>query len=301
MWPYSWNKCYASNPTGYTGYDYLLGNKNNGCDSNPPYGFKPNVARSMPELDIFEVMIFSSAVNSTIDSRSVASLQLAPLMAEGLSILDDETKDGVCLEESLPVKFQDQWCTRPYDGAADGGPGLCLCSPPNGPNALSKGWCAANMSDPTSKRSRPGNVVQDSMSGVYQLNDSHFSSFHTYGMLWTPSSSPLADDGLVRFYIDGAPWYEVRETALKERLDEMGNVLAYERKIPREPMYIILNLALSYQWTPISSSLSSQLPAELLVDYIRVYQPIGSNHSETLSCSPPSYPTSQYVACNPWK
>ena len=45
------------------------------------------------QIDIFEVMILSSD-NSTddIDSRSVASLQLAPLMAEGLSILDDVTK-----------------------------------------------------------------------------------------------------------------------------------------------------------------------------------------------------------------
>ena len=105
---------------------------------------------------------------------------------------------------------------------------------------------------------------------VYELNDSHFSSFHTYGMLWTPSSSLTADDGLVRFYVDGVPWYEIRETALKERLDEIGSVTAYERKIPREPMYIILNLALSYQWTPISPLLPDQLPAELLIDYIRV-------------------------------
>ena len=228
MWPYSWNKCYDSNPTGYTGYDYLLGSKNNGCDSNPPYGFKPNVARTVPEIDIFEVMIFSSAVNSSIDSRSVASLQMAPLMAEGLSILDDETKAGVCFEETLPCKFQDQWCTRPYDGASDGGPGLCLCNPPNGANALSKGWCSANMSDPTSKRPRPGNVVQDSMSGILELNDSHFASFHTYGLHWTPSSSLTADDGFVRFYIDDLPWYEIRESALKERLDEFGNVLACE-------------------------------------------------------------------------
>ena len=80
MWPYSWNKCYPENPTGYSGYDYLQGSKNNGCDANPPYGWEPFVARTMPELDIFEVMIISSQVNSTIDSRSVASLQLAPLM-----------------------------------------------------------------------------------------------------------------------------------------------------------------------------------------------------------------------------
>ena len=48
-----------------------------------------------------------------------------------------------------------------------------------------------------------------------------------------------------------------------------------ERKIPFEPMYIIMNLCLSWQWTPIDPDLPSTLPAEMLVDYVRVYQEVG--------------------------
>ncbi len=42
----------------------LLGSRHSACDSNPPYGWKPNVARTFPEIDIFEVMIKQADVGA---------------------------------------------------------------------------------------------------------------------------------------------------------------------------------------------------------------------------------------------
>ena len=57
--------------------------------------------------------------------------------------------------------------------------------------------------------------------------------------------------------------------------------------------YLILNVALSYAWSQIHPDLP--LPAEMLVDYVRVWQRPGAI---SIGCSPPEAPTQQYIACN---
>lgn len=74
-----------------------------------------------------------------------------------------------------------------------------------------------NRSDPNAYRERGGSVVQDAVSGKMSLSKTHFDNFHTYGCWWSPSSSPGAKDGFIRFYMDGVPWYEVQELVLQVR------------------------------------------------------------------------------------
>lgn len=299
-WPYSWSKCYPDNPSGFTGYDYLKGSRYNPCSSNPPYGFTPGVARTFPEIDIFEVKIVSTGANSPIDARAVASLQLAPIMAEGLSFSDNVTSQYVCFNSSQPHNYYNEFCYRPWSGPSDGGPGFCTCPlTPNEPRSN----CYTEPGDASSGygNNRGGNVVQDALSGKFIMNQTHFDEFHTYGLYWQPNSSPDAHDGYMRFYVDDEPWYEIQDKVLQERRDANGNILAYERTIPYEPMYIIMNLAASNQWTWIDPALPATFPVDMVIDYVRVYQTAGSNHTETLSCDPPSMPTSQFIACNPWK
>lgn len=41
--------------------------------------------------------------------------------------------------------------------------------------------------------------------------------------------------------------------------------------------YIIINVGLSYQWAYIDPNIKDALPAEMLVDYVRVYQQVGAS------------------------
>jgi beta-glucanase (GH16 family) len=70
------------------------------------------------------------------------------------------------------------------------------------------------------------------------------SAFHTYGIDWQP--------GRITWYIDGVERAEVTE------------------HVPATAMYLIVNLAVGGNW-PGAPDSSTEFPAEVLVDYIRVY------------------------------
>jgi len=61
-----------------------------------------------------------------------------------------------------------------------------------------------------------------------------------------------------------------------------------QRLISEEPMSIVLNLALSETFQTDETT----LPAQLLIDYVRVYQRTGSTN---LGCSTSNYPTADYI------
>ncbi|PVF97040.1 concanavalin A-like lectin/glucanase [Serendipita vermifera] len=63
-----------------------------------------------------------------------------------------------------------------------------------------------------------------------------------------------------------------------------------DRPIPKEPMYILINFGISHGFSPISDNL--RYPAEMHVDYIRVYQ-----HKDAINygCDPEGYPTTSYI------
>ena len=69
------------------------------------------------------------------------------------------------------------------------------------------------------------------MSGVLELDKSHFDSFHTYGVWWKPNTTPQDTDGFVRFYRDGIPWYEIRDTALIVSREDFGKKLGGEGEV----------------------------------------------------------------------
>lgn len=72
-----------------------------------------------------------------------------------------------------------------------------------------------------------------------------------------------------------------------------GNV--GQRIISEEPMSIILNLGLSYNWVDIDFD-ALRFPAVLHVDYVRWYQREGE---ETVTCDPPGYETTEYIRRHP--
>ena len=64
-----------------------------------------------------------------------------------------------------------------------------------------------------------------------------------------------------------------------------------QRLVSQEPMYIILNLGISESFQRINWA-QLGFPAQMLVDYVRVYQ---REDEPNLGCDPPEMPTSQYI------
>ncbi|EJF62408.1 beta-glucan synthesis-associated [Dichomitus squalens] len=64
-----------------------------------------------------------------------------------------------------------------------------------------------------------------------------------------------------------------------------------ERPVPGEPMYIIMNLGMSFNFGPVDLA-HLPFPVHMRVDYIRVYQP---SNAINIGCDPKDYPTAAYI------
>lgn len=58
---------------------------------------------------------------------------------------------------------------------------------------------------------------------------------------------------------------------------------------------MILNLGISNSWSWIDFA-NLNFPTTMHVDYVRIYQKAGH---ESVTCDPPGYPTTQYIAKHP--
>ncbi len=72
-------------------------------------------------------------------------------------------------------------------------------------------------------------------------------NWHVYGLEWSPNA--------IIWYLDGVEQWRFTNASA----------------IPREPMYLIMNLAVGGAW-PGSPNSSTQFPAEFLIDYVRIWQ-----------------------------
>ncbi|KDN43286.1 hypothetical protein RSAG8_06253, partial [Rhizoctonia solani AG-8 WAC10335] len=95
------------------------------------------------------------------------------------------------------------------------------------------------------------------------------------------------EDGYIQWVTDDSPVFMVKAAGLgPDPLTEIG-----PRPIPLEPMYILLNLGMSYNFGPIDFT-HLVFPVYMLVDYIRVYQASGK---QNIGCNPKDYPTADYI------
>lgn len=79
-----------------------------------------------------------------------------------------------------------------------------------------------------------------------------FSQYHVYAIEWSPSS--------IKWFVDGNQFWEANIANSINGTDEF-----------HRPFFILLNLAVGGNW-PGSPDGSTPFPAEMLVDYVRVYQ-----------------------------
>ncbi|MHA6485186.1 carbohydrate binding domain-containing protein [Paenibacillus sp. strain BS8-2] len=92
--------------------------------------------------------------------------------------------------------------------------------------------------------------------------------FHTYGVEWEP--------GEIRWYVDG----ELYQTL--NNWDSWGTGLPAKYAYPApfdEPFCMIMNLAIGGNYDGGRKPADSDLPAEMIVDYVRVYEPDGWSYS----------------------
>jgi len=141
----------------------------------------------------------------------------------------------------------------------------------------------------------------DALSANTGLKSTHFGEQHIYRVEWYPGSK-----GYLRWYLDGEFLYALDNEALIN-----GGIM------PEEPMYILLNTAISSNWgfpapcppgcacdcyecgnekcdcarTP---GFCETLPAHYLVDWIRVYQEKDDPKMWT-GCSSPDFPSQRYI------
>lgn len=264
--------------------------KINACDNNPGNGFLPNQGRGSPEIDIFEVMPgHFMPYQGYVQGFMSNSLQISP----GIAKTDwKRPVNGHHLNESC------HW----YDGLRIGD---------NDNSEYNWGFwgqeCGPDkIKDPRYK------YMQDALSLNTLLNDTHFTYNHRYRIEWQPGNG-----GYLEWYLDDSFIFGIDDETLNNRTGST---------IPYEPLYLILNTALSNNWgfpepcdkehcdacyhcydchnpdcqcsLPEGLWNCKVLPTHMTIDYIRLYQD-KSDPSHTIGCSPDKYPTATYIKNNP--
>ncbi|KAJ2656222.1 hypothetical protein IWW48_005131 [Coemansia sp. RSA 1200] len=143
---------------------------------------------------------------------------------------------------------------------------------------------AANM---TRYNSYIGGTFQQSVSGLYYIDPaySNGNKFMTYGFEYRPGPK-----GYIRWFVDQKPvWHLDARAVGPNALSKVS-----QRIISEEPMYIIMNLGISGSFSYVNPNL--KFPAQLTIDYIRLYQ---DPDNIRLSCDPPDHPTGEYIQNHP--
>lgn len=146
----------------------------------------------------------------------------------------------------------------------------------------------------------------DALSANMHINHSHYDEFHTYRVEWEPSDEE-GNGGHIKWFADNELVYGIGGDVLKKT----------SALIPNEPMYMLLNTAISDSWgfpipcptgcscecyecgnpdceCALPPNFCNNLPAHFEVDYVRVYQAIDDpNH--VLGCSTKARPTSTFI------
>ena len=146
----------------------------------------------------------------------------------------------------------------------------------------------------------------DALSANMQLNDTHYEEHHTYRVEWEPPNSN-GTGGYIRWYTDDDFVFGITGDSLT----------VMQTEIPSEPMYLIMNTAVSSHWgfpAPCPSGCSCEcfqcgkrqcecglpdgycenFPASFDIDYVRVYQAV-DEPKHLLGCSPPQKPTDLFI------
>lgn len=124
--------------------------------------------------------------------------------------------------------------------------------------------------------------------GFQDVNLPDAQKYVTYAVEYEPDWNNNGG-GYVTWYVDGKPtWTVTGDTLPPSTVMEISR-----RNIPTEPMSVIINLGMSPGFQEVDFTAGGvAFPAQMKVDYVRVYQQKGA---EKMSCDPPDHPTSDYI------
>ena len=146
----------------------------------------------------------------------------------------------------------------------------------------------------------------DAISANTRLSKSHYTDHHLYRVEWEPPSNN-GTGGYVRWYVDNQFTFGIRG----------DNLNLTKTQIPSEPMYMIMNTAISSTWgfpycpktnkcctcfecgnpkcsCGLPQGFCQNLPAHMTIDYVRVYQAFGST-TQNVGCSTADRPTKRFI------
>lgn len=133
-----------------------------------------------------------------------------------------------------------------------------------------------------------GGVYQQAVSGLTNLNNDWYDgkAYQKYSFEYEPGS-----EGYITWHVgDFETW-----TMDARSVGPNGNV--GQRTIPQEPMSMIINFGMSNGFSALNlTGLAKLMPATMRVDYVRIYQ---DEDNELMTCDPPGYPTTEYIAMHP--
>lgn len=294
-WPWSYDRCDGGVQ------DLETKQEINACSAAPGHGMHPHQGRGAPEIDIFEVMPGHNMPGheGLVKAFMSSSLQVAP----GIDSTRNRPKNGEKLGPNTTWYSSLEY--NPSVSALNDGFWGAMCGP---------------VEDPTPRQEHK--YQEDAISVNTDLNQTHFDSMHVYRLEWEPGSTE--GGGYIEWYLDDDFIFGISGDDLAATTGAM---------IPAEPMYLILNTAISHRWgmpepcdiahcpmcwrcydctnpdcqctLPDGMKGCKNLPAEMRIDYIRLYQD-ADNQKHTVGCSPPGYPTSEYIAAHqedyaPWR
>lgn len=294
VWPYSFNKCDTRN---------RRSQEVNACAAVNHYGLDSFTGRGAPEIDILEAMQGEvGPLPNTFIERPYqsTSLQIAPGIEIDRPVLGKRPNmvRWLCaMFMRLPLFLvltnfaddQEHWYTDlEYSerNISDMNPFFYGVKLEHKPRQLT--------------------YQSDALSANLQLNATHYEQQHIYRVEWEPP----ADDGTggyIKWFTDGELIYGVQGSSL----DIM------QTEIPSEPMYLIMNTAVSSSWgfpvpcpdncdcdcfecgnpscaCALPSGYCENLPAAFEIEYVRVYQALNETR-HFLGCSPEHRPTEQFI------
>ncbi|KAJ7700832.1 glycoside hydrolase family 16 protein [Mycena rosella] len=135
-----------------------------------------------------------------------------------------------------------------------------------------------------------GNTFQQTVSAMTYIDDQYYGgqAFASYGLEWFSNPSKRAS-GYISWLLNGVKTWTLTPATIGA--DQEAQISG--RLITEEPMYIVLNLGMSpgFQAQDFKHMV---FPAQMLIDYVRVYQQPGVQNGMT--CDPPNRPTANYIA-----
>ncbi|CAB9513078.1 Beta-glucan synthesis-associated protein KRE6 [Seminavis robusta] len=255
----------------------------------------------------------SQLVNSCPDSYLRGS---APTMPQGsgrgapeIDLLEvmmmDEYFESPILSTSLQVAPGVPTEKRPLLGQEPNASNTWY-SPEFGDNATRNTYFYGTWSFPADPTTKP--YQTDSISANMALGNDFYENFHKFRVEWEPPEEESGYGGYIKWFIDGK-----LVTAVYG--DDLQNTSQTE--IPSEPMYLVMNLAVSKDWgfpdayfkdcpkkcwscqdpacaCALPKGFCDNMPTSLEIDSVRVYQPTSSN-KYTTGCSPPNRPTKAFI------